>query len=249
MELTKSSYIGNHIGVGCPVSVPNREIRDYITGPIYPYIGSKTSEDTSVMKTWEKELVNPLGRKAFDLVRCIDWFVDRDSKLSASISNNLSTVSGLEGLFIQKTSQRSGCPIHRFSVSRQSSGGFSSINPNNLRWMYVTAESWSYGTKENMDFMHQSAMLFAQCVIVSILEQDKYLPVYNKFKLRCDNCMRKIPSLKLDSNSVLRVIKGQSIRAITKMVSPDIKILTPYSLDDNNSVSISLAESNTHIKY
>lgn len=159
-----------------------------------------------MLKTWEKELVNPLGKKAFHLLRCIDWFVEIDSNLCRSISNNLETVTGLTGFSGQKTTQRSGCQIHRFSVSRQSSGGFSSINPNNLRWMYVTAESWSWGNSINMDFMHQSAMLYAQCCIASRIETDQSVDVYNIFELGCPSCMREVPDLDLDSFSVLRVI-------------------------------------------
>ncbi|XP_050063000.1 histone-lysine N-methyltransferase KMT5B-like [Aphis gossypii] len=70
----------DHIGVGCPHRIPVQSDRIKTTGHIIPYIGSNTSEDTSVLKTWEKEIVNPLGKKAFQLLRCIDWFVGVDSK-------------------------------------------------------------------------------------------------------------------------------------------------------------------------
>lgn len=192
-------FVAGHVGVGCPVPVPSRANLLYNTGPIIPYIGSRTSEDTSVLKTWERELVNPLGRKAFNLLRCIDWFVPNGSNLCDSIMNNLFTITELSHIFDQKTSMRSGCPIHRFSVSRQSSGGFSSVNPNNLRWMYVTAESWPYGNDVNMDFMHQSAMLVAQLYVSEKIDLDNQTHIYNKFFLSCQSCMREIKPVSLDS--------------------------------------------------
>lgn len=82
-------------------------------------------------------------------------------------------IAKVSNIFEHKTLQRSECPIHRFSVSRQSFGGISSINPNNLRWLYETAESWPWGNSINMDFMHQSAMIYSRCLISSELDRLK----------------------------------------------------------------------------
>lgn len=86
MRLSRFSYDEFYIGVGCPADIPLKEVKIHHTGPIFPYIGSNTSEDTSMLKTWETELLHPLERKAFNLLRCIDWFVDRDTNLSSSIN-------------------------------------------------------------------------------------------------------------------------------------------------------------------
>lgn len=236
LESTYPQTVTGHIGVGCPIPIPHKSSRLLITGPILPYIGSKTFEDTRVLNTWKKDFVNPLAKKSFHMLRNIDWFVSQVSNFCQNIFNNLSSLKGLDNIFDQKTSQRSGCPIHRFSVPRKSSGGFSSINPNNLRWLYVTAESWPYGNTNNMDFMHQFAMLNAQYQVSERIDLDILNNIYNKFILSCESCIREIPTLVLNSKHVLRVVPNPAVRRITNMVSPDLKVLTNFSVHQEDNL-------------
>nr|CAD7464284.1 unnamed protein product [Timema tahoe] len=132
-------------------------------GPYKAYLGSKTSETTSVLRPWEREAKVPLIKRAVKLRSAIGWFVD-------GIIQNLESITGecwenkIEG------SKRTGSALHRFSCSRQSSAGYAAMSPSKLTWMCLTTDTLSILNSINHDFMHQSLLIYVQATIAEVMD-------------------------------------------------------------------------------
>ncbi|AVI57368.1 polymerase [Vaprio virus] len=170
-------------------------------GPYPAYLGSRTSETTSIIQPWEKETNIGLIRKSLKLRNSIHWFVEPESNLAKSI---LSISKGLTGEEWNQSIggfKRTGSALHRFGCSRQSSGGYAAINPCKLSWVISTTDTFSIIGDENYDFMFQPSILCAQLNAVEICDQHKG-SVAVHHHLSCFDCLRKIEEPTLDSSFI-----------------------------------------------
>lgn len=164
-----------------------------------PYLGSKTSESTSILQPWEKETKIPLLRRASKLRNAIGWFVKRDGRLSESIYQNLESLTGETWSGAIKGFERTGSAIHRFSCTRQSSGGFTAQSPVKLTRMMSTTNTLADLKDVNYDFMFQSCLIYSQITIGEIHDNDPEQGMYH-FHIGCKDCLRPIDEVKLDTH-------------------------------------------------
>ncbi|AJR28605.1 polymerase [Mount Elgon bat virus] len=167
-------------------------------GPYLAYLGSKTSETTSVLQPWEKETNISTIRRAAKLRNAIHWFINPNSKLSSAVLSILEGLTGEDWSQSVEGFKRTGSALHRFSCSRQSSGGYTACNPTGLSWMITSTDTLRIIGSQNYDFMFQSSILFGQ--ITSI---EKYymcdIPITLHYHLKCPQCLRPIDEPSLDS--------------------------------------------------
>ncbi|AAX47602.1 RNA polymerase [Tupaia virus] len=159
-------------------------------GPFLPYLGSKTSESTSLINPWERETIIPLIKRAAKLRNAINWFVRSDSLLARSILNNLRALTGEDpgqgnpGFF------RTGSALHRFACSRQSSGGFSALSPAYLSRFLTTTDTLQGIGDRNYDFMFQSLILYSQSSLCVQINRNVQGIVHHH--ISCNECLREI---------------------------------------------------------
>ncbi|AJR28401.1 polymerase [Klamath virus] len=206
-------------------------------GPYLPYLGSRTSETTSLLTPWEKETIIPLIKRAARLRNSINWFVQPDSNLGRSILNNLQALTGEDPGSFNRGFLRTGSAIHRFSSSRQSAGGFSALSPAILSRFLTTTDTLSDLGSENYDFMFQSLILFAQSSIVDRFPESGSYVVHHH--LGCRSCLRTIEEPILDAGIEYRPIDvSRRIRLWIPSQGPilETKVALELSLGDWDKV-------------
>ncbi|WGC86349.1 MAG: RNA polymerase [Bat tupavirus BS2] len=166
-------------------------------GPYLPYLGSKTSESTSLITPWEKETIVPLVKRAARLRNTINWFVKSGSNLSKSILNNLRALTGEDPGIGNPGFLRTGSALHRFSSSRQSSGGFSALSPAFLSRFLTTTDTLTDIGDKNYDFMFQSLILYSQASLAGLLHTEISGVIHHH--LECKKCLREITEPILES--------------------------------------------------
>lgn len=167
-------------------------------GPLMPYLGSKTSENTSVLQPWEKNIDVSLIRHACNLRRAIDWITDADTNLAKSIYNNIESLTGLNLTENGKTYLRTGSGIHRFRNSRVSNEGNPAVGFNNLMYAAITTDSLGEINHDNYDFMYQALICWAG--ILSTLPNNSLLMSdTTHFHISDYNCLRLISDEKLSA--------------------------------------------------
>ncbi|WGC86344.1 MAG: RNA polymerase [Bat tupavirus BS1] len=166
-------------------------------GPYLPYLGSKTSESTSLITPWEKETIIPLIKRAARLRNTINWFILPGSNLGRSILNNLQALTGEDPGVGNPGFLRTGSALHRFASSRQSSGGFSALSPAFLSRFLTTTDTLTDIGDKNYDFMFQSLILFAQSSLSTQLHQLIAGVIHHH--MDCRKCLREIIEPILDS--------------------------------------------------
>ncbi|AJR28347.1 polymerase [Kern Canyon virus] len=198
---------------GCTLCDDSENPNDFITtlaplglatyydrrGPYPAYLGSKTSESTSIIQPWERETKVSLIKKALKLRGAIHWFVQPESNLAKSI---FSISKGLTGEDWDKSIggfKRTGSAIHRFSCSRQSSGGYAAINPAKLSWVLSTTDTFSIIGDKNYDFMFQPSILYAQLNTIEMLDGVCGSQTVHHH-LHCKDCLREIDEPILESD-------------------------------------------------
>lgn len=67
---------------------------DNTRGPFHHYLGSYTNQTTSVIQSWEKDTDITFIRKAGNMRKTLNWFVNPDSKLGQMILSNLESLIG-----------------------------------------------------------------------------------------------------------------------------------------------------------
>ncbi|AJR28341.1 polymerase [Inhangapi virus] len=167
-------------------------------GPYVPYLGSNTSEGTSILTPWEKETNIPMIQRATKLRDTISWFVEPDSNLSRSIMNNLESLTGISWNKQMKGYKRTGSAIHRFSSSRVSSGGFAASSPWGLSWMISTTDTLKQLNDKNYDFMFQSLLLWSQIRVLMLIDGQGNSGVHH-CHIKCESCIREIDEIVLDA--------------------------------------------------
>ncbi|AJG39201.1 RNA-dependent RNA polymerase [Wuhan Louse Fly Virus 5] len=167
-------------------------------GPYTAYLGSRTSESTSILQPWDKETNISIIRRAVKLRNSIHWFVDENSILSEAILSIAQGLTGEDWSGKIKGFKRTGSALHRFSCSRQSSGGYAACCPTNLSWMISTTDTFRIIGNENFDFMFQPSLLYGQISASEMLRETKEPTIFH-YHLSCDKCLRKIEEPTLDS--------------------------------------------------
>lgn len=179
-------------------------------GPYPPYLGSRTSETTSLIQPWEKETNIPLLKRAVKMRNAISWFVHPDSKLSQTILGNLEALTGEKWEGRQTGFKRTGSALHRFTCSRQSNGGFSATAPTNLTWMICTTDTMDGISGKNYDFMFQSLIVYAQAT-TGLFWKGNNEPLNAHFHINCKSCLREITEPWLDCPWILNFPKVSHI--------------------------------------
>nr|AHD46130.1 RNA-dependent RNA polymerase [Eel virus American] len=188
-----------------------QDLTDCLTskGKLPAYLGSKTSETTSILQPWEKETKIPVIRRAAKLRAAITWFVEPDSLLAQSILNNIESLTGEDWSASISGFKRTGSALHRFTSARVSAGGFSAQSPARLTRMMATTDTFREIGSDNYDFMFQSLLLFAQMTTGEIYKRS---PATNfHFHLSCHQCLRKIEEPTLNSDFAYNPIQRSDI--------------------------------------
>ncbi|AEA49879.1 RNA-dependent RNA polymerase, partial [Muscina stabulans sigmavirus] len=189
----------------CPACASDGEDRLYISlvipdglkdfwssrGPYPAYLGSKTSETTSLLQPWERECNVDFMKRPANLRKVIGWMVDPDSTIAESIYQNLLAMTGEEWDRVVTGFKRTGSALHRFSCSRQSSGGFTAQSPVKLTRMVTTTSTLQDIGSTNYDFMFQSCILYCQ-ITAGEKHHDDGTPGFYHFHIGCKNCLRQI---------------------------------------------------------
>ncbi|ALJ30354.1 L protein [Eelpout rhabdovirus] len=167
-------------------------------GRLPAYLGSKTSETTSIIQPWDRETNVPMIRRAAKLRDAISWFVTPGSNLAKSIINNIEGLTGEDWGGSLDGFKRTGSALHRFSSARVSSGGFAAQSPAKLTRMMSTTDTFRDIGSDNYDFMFQSLLIYSQITTGEILGDTEQTGTLH-FHLHCDSCLSKIEEVTLDS--------------------------------------------------
>lgn len=218
--------------------VPKKPILSYnYHGGITPYLGSNTKESSNAIQPWEKELTNPIFRKASNLRRGINWMISPNSKLAKSIYSNLQYMTSydLSEEIVLFRKLRTGTALHRYKTSRQDNGGFCNITPNILSWFIVTSDYMTDLSDINYDFMYQASLIFTETVGAHILHKHSDLPSFG-MGISCRSCIRPLKDIDMESAIVYRpqsISKTFWINKIhkTEIISNEdiLKELLPYT--------------------
>lgn len=209
-------------------------------GPLAPYLGSATSESTSMFQPWEKAIQLPLIEKALRLRTAINWFVHPQSNVARAILTNLKSLTGQDWTEEDTAFSRTGSALHRFRSPRQGNGGFSAVSPTGISWTLVTADTMPEIGKENYDFMYQALMLYGQTVSLEVV-QGLCHPVYrHHFHIQCTGCLRRIEEISLDTTMVLELPDvSSSVVRLSGGVVPSIVQTPGVSIPQGNWESLS----------
>ncbi|UNP42116.1 L protein [Porcine ephemerovirus 1] len=187
-----------YLTVLCPKGFPLNPDKK---GPYLPYLGSKTQESTSILRPWDKETKIAVIKRAADLRKTISWFVKQDSNIAKSIFKNLEALTGENWDQILEGYLRTGSPLHRYSCSRVSSGGYSACSPGKLGWVITTTDTMHNLGDTNYDFMYQSLMIYAQIHCLEAIGSTNQSLIWH-YHINCKECLREIEEPWLDAGWV-----------------------------------------------
>lgn len=180
------------LGMACPEDV---------RGPYAPYLGSSTSENTSLVQSWEKDTDISFIRRASEMRRAYNWLTLPTSNVGRTIENNLNKMTGENSGGIITGFKRTGSPLHRFSCSRVSPGGYSASNSVYGSRMIISTDNFHHLGEDNFDFMYQPTMLYAQQTVGELHQELSTSRTYH-FHISCVQCLRKIEEPLLDSPGI-----------------------------------------------
>ncbi|AHX81844.1 RNA polymerase [Sunguru virus] len=207
------------IGIPIPRTICNCDIKDfgpYLTtvetvddpnlfnkrGSLTPYLGSKTSEGTSIISPWEKESKIPFLKRVLKMRNVINWFVKSDSNLAASIFNLIESITGEKVNSCVEGYARTGSAIHRFSCDRQSSGGYSAVSPAALMRLFSTTDTLGELNSKNWDFMFQSLIIMSQTALSKPIGFWKLGNTTYHSHIQCRECLREIHDIHLEASHI-----------------------------------------------
>nr|WAK76932.1 MAG: RNA-dependent RNA polymerase [Rhipicephalus associated rhabdo-like virus] len=258
-ELIHSYKEGSVLCSECPKGMPERERvtvdfpHGFPTtfterGPLCAYLGSATTESTSLFQPWEKEVRTPLLERATRLRVAVNWFVRVGSNLSNAIFENLKALTGWDWFEMENVFYRTGCPGHRYRSSRQSNGGFSAISPNGPMWVMVTADTMPTIGKDNYDFMYQSLMLYAQTVSLETkLAVRSSVKCYH-FHIQCKGCLRELKEFELDTTQTLQLPDvSEVVSSMSGGTMPDLTTLKSLQVAEGSWEDLTPSEKCFHI--
>nr|AMH40146.1 RNA-dependent RNA polymerase [Sprivivirus cyprinus] len=211
LECTPCQTSGlTYISSYCPKGINNW----YSTvGSLAAYLGSKTSETTSILQPWEKDSKIPIIKRATKLRDSISWFVPPDSKLAKSIQQNLKALTGEDWEEDIQGFKRTGSALHRFTTSRVSNGGFSAQSPAKLTRIMTTTDTMRDLGDQNYDFMFQAGILYSQ-MTTGELRENSTNSTATHYHITRESCLREIQEPMLESRIIYnppsssRVIKS-----------------------------------------
>nr|QMP82265.1 RNA-dependent RNA polymerase [Hymenopteran rhabdo-related virus OKIAV8] len=188
----------SHLVTLLPVGLSDYE---FVRGPYMAYLGSNTSESTSLIHPWERETKIPIIKRAARLRNSIHWFVEDKSNLAESIFSVLEGLTGEDWSRGIEGFRRTGSGLHRYSSSRQNAGGFSAQSPIKLTRMVTTTDTLGEINEINYDFMYQSLIIYSQITSGEVQDHDPNPSVLH-FHLNCLQCVRPIEEVNLYSPEV-----------------------------------------------
>lgn len=191
----KDTPFNTHLIVLVPLGMSSPED---VRGPYTPYLGSSTSENTSLVQSWEKDTDISFIRRASEMRRAYNWLTLPDSNVGKTIANNLIKMTGEHSGGIITGFKRTGSPLHRFSCSRVSPGGYSASNSVYGSRMIISTDNFHHLGEDNFDFMYQPTMLYAQQTVGELHQELSISRTYH-FHIYCSDCVRKIQEPLLDS--------------------------------------------------
>nr|ACZ81407.1 RNA polymerase [Moussa virus] len=196
---------------------------EWSRGPLMPYLGSKTSETTSVMQPWEKSIDISILRHACNMRRMIDWITETDDNVSKTIYNNIESLTGLNLKEEERTYSRTGSGQHRLRCSRVSNEGNPAVGFNNLMYIAVTTDSLGEINGENYDFMYQSLLCWAG-ILATLPTNLLVCSDTTHFHIKCDQCLRKIEDEKVSAPT--EYVFTDVSEQIKRMIGNDIVVRT-----------------------
>ncbi|UAU42909.1 polymerase [Matariya virus] len=188
-------------------------------GSLIPYLGSQTSEGTSIITPWERDSKIPFIKRIMKIRTALNWFVNPNSNLGKSVCNIIEAVTGYKIEAGKSQNKRTGSAIHRFSAERQSCGGYNAISPTTLTRLFTTTDTLGNINKTNYDFMYQSAIIFMQTLLsrpLGYILQGKR--VYHSH-IKCTDCLREITEIEIESEFEF---KPESMRDLIVKWIPDL---------------------------
>ncbi|UAU42847.1 polymerase [Boteke virus] len=217
-------------------------------GPLVPYLGSTTSEGTSIITPWEKESKIPFLKRVIKMRDAINWFIEPNSNLSKSIFNIIESVTGSPLESTVEYKQRTGSAIHRFSTERQSSGGYNAISPMSLMRVFSTTDTLGELCSKNWDFMFQSIIIWMQTAISHplgyVLEGQR---TYHSH-IHCNSCLREIDDITLESTMIYQ---PPSIQNMIEKWIPNIEdqwiVKNTRTYDIISPISLNYSELNYYV--
>nr|AWB14585.1 L polymerase protein [Murine feces-associated rhabdovirus] len=193
-DLAKNNYIQVILPEGLP--------QDYTTkGPLEPYLGSSTSETTSILRPWDQKTTISFIKRAYKLRDAINWLTPMHSNVSSTIINMIKSLTGDSGGNLIRGYKPSGCIEHRFHSARQSSGGYAAQSPSKLMWMTATTDFFREIGDVDYTFMFQALLIYAQMTSGEVHERVKNFAV-DHYHIQCPDCLVPVSSLELNSASV-----------------------------------------------
>ncbi|AIY25911.1 RNA-dependent RNA polymerase [Lepeophtheirus salmonis rhabdovirus 9] len=211
LDYNRNDYITVHVPQGLDEYLIRR-------GPLQPYLGSKTSETTSILTPWEKETSIPLLKRAARLREVISWFVKPGSNLASSILNNLRCLTGEDWSQDLAGFERTGSALHRFQCQRVSPGGYCATSPSKMTWMNATTDTLYDVGSINYDFMFQSLLLYSLITTGEVHAGRGSGAVYH-YHVDCSGCLREIEDIVLES--VLIYAPGDKSHIIKRWIPTD----------------------------
>jgi len=171
-------------------------------GPLFPYLGSRTRESTSIFQPWEKEIEAPTLKRTIGMRKAIGWFINPNSNLAKTIFNNIKSMVGVDVEESHPEFLRTGNPVHRFFSSRMSNQGSPGSALNRLAYCFTTTDYLGDINKINHDFMYQASILWSS--IISMTQEGlERMSDADSFEVSCPSCLRTIDDITLDSHRAL----------------------------------------------
>ena len=170
----------------------------WVKGPLQAYLGSQTSESTTLFHHWEKDTELPLIQKAGKLRRCVGWFVEAGGPVCKALYSNLMSLTGLDWSEDNPGFRRTGCALHRFRSSRVSAGGFISVSPSAVTRSMVTSDTMTLLNGQNHDFMFQPGMLYGQLQSLEINTRGPSCD-FSHHHISCEECIRPVSEIWLQT--------------------------------------------------
>ncbi|EJY58098.1 AAEL017157-PA [Aedes aegypti] len=194
---------GEHLGYVAAIIPLNFDPKGFDRGHHEPYLGSYTSESTGLVQPWEKVSNVPFIKRAMDMRNSIGWCVSPDDPLAQTLLENIRATTNQDPGPETSDYYRTGCPVHRFSCSRVSSGGFLAHSPIYATWMSISTDplNHSLDPEKNYTFMFQPCLLYAQGVAGTRHSVDPK-PHTVHCHIKCLDSLQEAEDVSLHSGSV-----------------------------------------------
>lgn len=176
-------------------------------GCFIPYLGSLTSEDSSTSPYGMLTTDEPLLKNAVHLLRAINWIIEPDSDMHASILNLLSSLTNaFDSGFPTCEQTRSGSGCHRFQAERVGGGSFPGVGFTALSHFCFNSNNLTVlgRGEENFAILFQGVISHFMSWLATLASCGKHLSVAYHIHPRCRDCLIPIPELWLRTNKPIQ---------------------------------------------